>query len=99
MQFRFERAIAEAIHGRQRFVEDRDGAVGIASPRFGFGQRNLQKPVEPQNVLFAQLIDAAAHVLKPIGGPAAVRSRPTLQKHAKGAPQVQIVLVREADQF
>jgi len=32
MQFRFERAIAGAVGRRQRFVEDGDGAVGIARP-------------------------------------------------------------------
>ena len=42
MQFRFERAIAGAVARRQRFVEDRNGAVGIARPGFGLGQRNLQ---------------------------------------------------------
>ena len=42
MQFRFERAIAQAVARRQRFVEDRDGAVRIARPGFGLSQRNLQ---------------------------------------------------------
>ena len=42
MQFRFERAIAQAVRRRQRFVEDGDGAVGIARPGFGLGQRDLQ---------------------------------------------------------
>ena len=42
VQFRFERAIAEAVGCRQRFVEDGDGAVGIARPGFGLGQRDLQ---------------------------------------------------------
>ena len=42
MQFRFERAMASAVGRRQRFVEDRNGAVGIARPGFGLGQRDLQ---------------------------------------------------------
>ena len=42
MQFRFERAIAGAVARRQRFVEDGDGAVGIARPGLGLGQRDLQ---------------------------------------------------------
>ena len=42
MQFRFERAVAGAVARRQRFVEDRDGAVGIAGPGLGLGQRDLQ---------------------------------------------------------
>ena len=54
MQFRFECAMAQAVAGRQRFVEDGDGAVGIARPGFGLGQRDLQETVENQNVLFAQ---------------------------------------------
>ena len=42
MQFRFERAIAQAVGRRQRFVEDRDGAVRIARPGLGLSQRDLQ---------------------------------------------------------
>ena len=42
MQFCFERAIAEAIGRRQRFIEDRNGAIAIAHPRLGLGQRDLQ---------------------------------------------------------
>jgi hypothetical protein len=42
MQLCFERAIAQAVRCRQRFVEDGDGAVGIARPGFGLGQRDLQ---------------------------------------------------------
>ena len=42
MQFRFECAKAQAVARRQRFVEDRDGAVGIARPRLGLGQRDFQ---------------------------------------------------------
>ena len=42
MQLRFERAVAGAVGRRQRFVEDRDGAIRIARPGFSLGQRNLQ---------------------------------------------------------
>jgi hypothetical protein len=42
MQFRFERAIAQAVRCRQRFVEDCSCAAGIARTRFGLGQRDLQ---------------------------------------------------------
>ena len=99
MQFRFERAIAQAVARRQRFVEDGDGAVGIARPRFGLRQHDLQQPVEHQNVLFAQEFYAAAHVLESVGGRAGVRRRPTLEKHPERAPQVQVVLPCEADEF
>ena len=60
MQFRFECAIAQAVAPRQRFVEDGDGAIGIARPGFGLGQPDLQKPVEHQNVLFAQALRRGA---------------------------------------
>ena len=69
MQFRLERAMTDALARRQRLVEDRDSAVGVACVRFGFGQRNLQEPVEQQDVLFAQQLDAAAHVLEPAPEP------------------------------
>ena len=42
MQFCFERAVAGAVARRQRFVEDGDGAVGIARPGFSLSQRDLQ---------------------------------------------------------
>ena len=99
MQFRFERAIADAIGRRQRFVEDRDGAVGIARPRFGLGQRDLQEPVEKQEVLLAQALDAAAHVAEPLAKRAAFSRRPTLEKRPERSPQRQIMLTREAGEF
>ena len=84
---------------RQRFVEDRNSAVGIARPGFGLGQRDLQQPVEHQDVLFAQKLDAAAHVLEPAADRAARSRRPTLEKHAERAPHDQVVLTREAGEF
>ena len=42
MQFRFERAITGAVGRRQGFIEDGDGAFGIARPGLGLRQRNLQ---------------------------------------------------------
>ena len=84
---------------RQRFVEDREGAVGIARPGFGLGQRDLQEPVENQNVLFAQKLDAAAHVLEPVAERAACSRRPALEKHAERSPQGQIMLARETGEF
>jgi hypothetical protein len=52
VQFRFERAMAGPFGRRQRFVEDREGAVDISCTVFGLGQSNLQQPVE-EHVLFA----------------------------------------------
>jgi hypothetical protein len=53
MQFRFERAMTDTLACRQGFVEDREGAVDIASAGFRRGKSNLDKPVEVQNILFA----------------------------------------------
>ena len=99
MQLSFKCAKARAVARRQRFVEDGDGAVGIARPGFRLGQRDLQQPVEHQNVLFAQELCAAAHVLESAGGRAACARRPTLQKHPERAPHFQVVLPCEAGEF
>ena len=53
MQFALECAMANPLGRRQHFVEDRDRAVDIAGPRFGFGKSNLDEPVEDQDVLLA----------------------------------------------
>jgi hypothetical protein len=81
MQFCFERAKSRAVDSRQRFVDDRESAIGIARPRFDLSQRNLDEPVENQDILFAQQVRAAAHVLDSVGVRAARSGRPTLQKH------------------
>ena len=83
MQFGFERAIADAFGRRQRFVEDREGAVEIARRGFGLSQRNLQQPVEQQNVLFAQAGRRRGACPRARGEGAALSGRPTLEKHAK----------------
>ena len=54
MQFGVECAMASPFGCRQRFVEDRDGAVDVACTGFGFGERNLQQSIQQQDVLFAQ---------------------------------------------
>ena len=95
MQFGLERAIAGAVGRRQRFIEDGESAVGIARQSFGLSQRNFQQPVEQQNVLFVQLLDAAAHVFEPSADCAARRGRPTLEKHAESAPHRQLALASE----
>ena len=95
MQFRFERAVAEAIGRRQRFVEDRNGAIAIARPRFGLGQRDLEEPVEIQEVLLAQALDAAAHVAEPLAKRAAFSRRQAFEKRPVRSPQRQIMLTRE----
>jgi hypothetical protein len=46
MQLRFERAMTGPLGRRQRFVEDRDGAVDTAGAHFGVSERNPDKPVE-----------------------------------------------------
>jgi hypothetical protein len=65
MELRFERAILGSLACRHRFVNDGDRAVNIAGAGFGFGERNLDEPVEGQSVLIAPKLDAAAHVLDP----------------------------------
>ena len=85
MQLRFERAIARAVGRRQRLVEDCNGGIRVARPRFCLRQRDLQEPVENQNVLFAQQFDAATHAFEPIAGRAPCGGRPTLEKHAERA--------------
>ena len=54
MKFRFEGAMTSPFARRQRLIEDRDRTVDVACVGFGFGNRNLDKPVEVQNVLLAQ---------------------------------------------
>ena len=88
MQFRFERAVAGAVGRRQRFVEDRDGSIGITSPRFGLGQRNFQEAVEQQDVLLTQLIDGPTHGRESAAGGAARGGRPTFEKRPKRAVQL-----------
>ena len=80
--------MAHVVASRQRFVEDGDGAVGIARPSFSLGQRDLQQSVEIRDVLLTQLLDTAAHVLEPAADRAARSGRPTLQKHSERAPQI-----------
>jgi len=75
VELRFERAVAEAIGRRQRFVEDRNSAIAIARPRFGLGQRDLQEPVEIQEALLAQALGDAAHVAEPLVKRAALSRR------------------------
>jgi hypothetical protein len=65
MELRFERAIVGSLACRHRFLNDGDHAVNIAGAGFGFGERNLDEPVEGQSVLVAPRLDAAAHVLDP----------------------------------
>ena len=50
---RFECAMAQAIGGRQRFVEDGYGAIWIAGLGLGFRQGNLYETVKNQDVLRA----------------------------------------------
>jgi hypothetical protein len=99
MKLRFERAMAGPFGRRQRFVEDRDGAVGIARSGFRFSQRNLQQSVERQNILLAPQFDAAAHLLEPAAGPSAPGRREALKKNRSRSPRRQIMLARESGEF
>src|SRR5277367_4120306 len=99
MELRFERAILGSLACRHRFVNDGDRAVNIAGAGFGFGKRNLEEPVEEQDVLLAQKLDPAAHVLEAAAGWAALRAGQTLEKDPIRPPRRQIVLPRESDEF
>ena len=99
MKLRLECTMTDAIARRQRLVEDGDGAARIARLIFRLGQRNLQEPVEQQNVLFAQQLGASAHVLEPVPDRAPRGGRPTLEKHAERAPHRQHMFAREAGEF
>ena len=59
----------------------------------------FNSPSKMQDVLFAQELDAAAHVLEPAAERAARSRRQTLEKHAERSKQGQVVLTREAGEF
>ena len=65
MQLRFERAVTGAVACRQRFVEDRNGAAGSPARASASASAIFISPSNHQNVLFAQKLCAAAHVLEP----------------------------------
>jgi hypothetical protein len=46
----FEGAMTSPRASRQRLIEDRVRAVHVACARLGFGKRNLEEPVEGQDV-------------------------------------------------
>jgi len=76
----FERATTRASDGRQSFVEYCEGAIDIASIRLGLSERDLDDPVVARKVRSAQQF-AAAHLLEPVYGGAALGRRHPLEKH------------------
>src|SRR5580693_10184463 len=68
---------------------------GIARPGFGVGQRDLVEPVEIQEVLLAQALDAAAHVAEPLVKRAKFSRRQAFEKRPVRSPLRQIMLTRE----
>ena len=85
---------------RQRLVEDGEGAVGIAGAGFGFGERNLDEPVNDQNLLIAQQSRAATHVFEPVLGCARFRFSPIPPKKRGERPvQGEIMLARQPNEF
>jgi hypothetical protein len=86
--------MTNALGRRQRFVEDREGAVDIARAGFGLGESDLSESVEDQNVLFAQKFDAAAHVVEPAVKRAGFSSRSALKEDPGRSPQRQAMLAR-----
>ena len=66
---------------------------------FGLSERNLQQPIEQQNILFAQQDDPATHILKACGEGAALSGRPPMEKRAECVIHCQLVLTGEAGEF
>src|ERR1700733_10855954 len=79
-----------------RVATARSGSPPLASAS---ASAIFNSPSNHRNVLFAQQLDAAAHALEPAAARAACSGRPTLEKHAERAKQVQIELAREAGEF
>ena len=63
MQFGFECAIAQTIRCRQRLVKNRDRPVDVPCLGFGFSKSNLDGRIEHEDILLAQEIDTATHIL------------------------------------
>jgi hypothetical protein len=99
MQFRFEGAMTGPLARCQRFVETRDGAVGIACPGFGSGEGNLEESVEGQDVLLAQKFDPATHVRERLARPPAFSRRHAHENEPEGLPHRQIMLTRDSREF
>jgi hypothetical protein len=99
MQLRVERAITHPVGRRQRFAQDRNGAVDIPRTRFGFGKSNLNEPVEDPDVVLAQKLDAAVHVLKTVARPAALSTHQALEKDLERSHEGQIMLMCEPGEF
>ena len=97
MQFRFERAKAQAIRGRQRFVENGDGAIGVTRPAFSLSQRDPDEPVEHQDILLLEQLDAEAHGLET--ATVSLGHRPALEEHPECAGGVEGVLAGETSEF
>ena len=98
MQFGFERPATRAPVGRQRVVKERAGPARIAGPGFRLGQRDAPEVKEGQNVLFAHLLDGAAHVLEAAPRAAAL-PHPALEKDGGRGMERELVLAREAGEL
>ena len=98
MQFRFERAIADAIARRQRFVEDRIGAVVITRLGLGLSQRNLNNPSNIRT--FCSRRSSTPRRMSSSPGPERrFRRRPALKEHAKRMKHWKVALARDISEF
>jgi hypothetical protein len=88
-QLRVECAVFGPFGGRERLIEDGEGAIGVARTGFRPGKRNLDQPVEVHDLLFAQHFDAATHALKPAAGRTALSARHALEKDPIRSPEGQ----------
>ena len=85
---------SRCVGGRQRFVEERKGAVEIARAGLGFGKRDLEEPVEIQEVLLPQDL-APRRMSRAPRQRAAFSRRQAFEKDPERSPQRQIMLARE----
>ena len=99
-QLRFERAKANAVGRRQRFIEKIARArLTLAHTASAWASTIFRWHLEHQNALFApQEIDAATHALETAKRPAFIITQP-LKKRTKCTPHVQVAITRETGQF
>ena len=99
VQLGFEGAMTSPFGRRQRVVEDGDSAVDIVGASFRFGEGNLDQPIEHHNILIAQELGAATHVLEPVYRLAGLSPRRALEEHPERPPHRQIMLTRDSRKF
>ena len=100
MQFRFERAKAQAVARRQRFVDDRDGAQRDRppGPRPRPARSSTARRTSEPSVRARALRRGAYPRVRRLGAPC-VRRLPSPQETSSNAPHMFRLLPCEADEF